>query len=254
MAKMTRKFFLCLISLILLSAQPTFADVRCVQEFLSETSFDPGPIDGLWGRKTRVATEEFLTQVDREIPGGVSKNTMGEVCALLTGEEGPTLLAAAKLRRYDISIDAKELTALTGRKFYDFSKVEIATNAYFNCGFTMGRRDLEDGRIKETVSGRLDIVGGKINFLDHRWGVGGLADSTYLENEAIFVIDKEGQVHGEMIFFHLITDRGDTAKRPRSVTLPESFEAGRWFPGGTTEFDITRSYSGFFRIQWCVEG
>ena len=114
----------------------------------------------------------------------------------------------------------------------------------------MGRRDLEDGRNKETVSGRLDIVGGRINFLDHRWGVGGLADNTYLENDAVFVIDKTGQVHGEMLFFHLVTDRGDTAKRPAAVNLPEGYEASRFFPGGTTEFDITRSYSGFFQISF----
>ena len=52
--------------LLLLSLKPLFAgvdngiDVEEVQKLLAELCFDPGPIDGLWGRKTENAAKQFL--------------------------------------------------------------------------------------------------------------------------------------------------------------------------------------------------
>ena len=53
---------------LLLSLKPLFAgvakgvDVREVQTILTELCFNPGPIDGVWGKKTEKAAEEFFTK------------------------------------------------------------------------------------------------------------------------------------------------------------------------------------------------
>ncbi len=41
-------------------------DVYNCQQRLTELEYDPGPIDGFWGKKTRTAIEKF--QVDRRLP------------------------------------------------------------------------------------------------------------------------------------------------------------------------------------------
>ena len=54
--------------LLLLSLKPLFAgvakgvDVREVQAILTEFCFNVGPIDGVWGKKTEKAAEEFFTK------------------------------------------------------------------------------------------------------------------------------------------------------------------------------------------------
>ena len=54
--------------LLLLFLKPLFAgvakgvDVREVQTILTELCFNPGPIDGVWGKKTEKAAEEFFTK------------------------------------------------------------------------------------------------------------------------------------------------------------------------------------------------
>lgn len=252
MVKMTRILALCIASFLCFSAQPSLADVRCVQEFLSGTAFDPGPVDGLWGRKTRTAIEDFLDQAGLKIPGGVTKGTADEVCELMTGEEGAILLASAKWRKFGIDINERELADFTGRKYFDFSNVNIAKDANFNCFFNMARQDLEDGRIKQTVAGTMQIIAGRIKFLQHKWYAGeGLADETYLENEATFVIDQKGRIYGIMPFFYLFHGKGDIVQRPTQVTLSGKHKTILDFPLGITSFRPDREYDGLFQISYC---
>ena len=35
------------------------ASVKCIQNFLSKTVFDPGPVDGAWGGRTATALSDF---------------------------------------------------------------------------------------------------------------------------------------------------------------------------------------------------
>ena len=63
-----KKLLITATLLLLLSLKPLFAgvakgvDVREVQIILTELCFNPGPIDGVWGKKTEKAAEEFFTK------------------------------------------------------------------------------------------------------------------------------------------------------------------------------------------------
>ncbi len=62
-------------TLLLLSLKPLFAgvakgvDVGEVQTILTELCFNVGPIDGVWGKKTEKAAEEFFTKYFKEYDG-----------------------------------------------------------------------------------------------------------------------------------------------------------------------------------------
>ena len=45
--------------------------VRVVQERLAERGFDPGPVDGIWGRKTTAALKQFQRSQGYLKPDGV---------------------------------------------------------------------------------------------------------------------------------------------------------------------------------------
>ena len=60
-----KKLLITTTLLLLLSLKPLFAgvakgaDVREVQTILTELCFNPGPIDGVWGKKTEKAAKDF---------------------------------------------------------------------------------------------------------------------------------------------------------------------------------------------------
>ena len=70
-----KKLLITAILLLLLSLKPLFAgvakgvDVREVQTILSELCFNVGPIDGVWGKKTEKAAEEFFTKYFKKYGG-----------------------------------------------------------------------------------------------------------------------------------------------------------------------------------------
>ena len=72
-----KKLLISATLLLLLSLKPLFADVakgvdvREVQTILTELCFNPGPIDGVWGKKTEKAAEEFFTKYFKKY-GGVA--------------------------------------------------------------------------------------------------------------------------------------------------------------------------------------
>ena len=78
---------------VVFSASDARADVACVQGFLAETAFDPGPVDGLWGRKTATALENAFGQLDRGIEGGLGRDNTDAVCALFSGPERTQIAA-----------------------------------------------------------------------------------------------------------------------------------------------------------------
>ena len=63
-----KKLLITTTLLLLLSLKPLFAgvakgiDVREVQTILASFCFNPGPVDGVWGKKTEKAAEEFFTK------------------------------------------------------------------------------------------------------------------------------------------------------------------------------------------------
>ena len=70
-----KKILITATLLLLLSLKPLFAgvvkgvDVREVQTILTELCFNPGPIDGVWGKKTEKAAEEFFTKYFKKYDG-----------------------------------------------------------------------------------------------------------------------------------------------------------------------------------------
>ena len=63
-----KKLLITATLLLLLSLKPLFAgvakgiDVREVQTILASFCFNPGPVDGVWGKKTEKAAEDFFTK------------------------------------------------------------------------------------------------------------------------------------------------------------------------------------------------
>ena len=54
------KFFFILLSFFLMFGTPTFAnDVLTAQKLLTKLGYNPGPIDGSYGGKTKKALEKF---------------------------------------------------------------------------------------------------------------------------------------------------------------------------------------------------
>ena len=70
-----KKLLITATLLLLLSLKPLFAgvdkgvDVREVQKILTELCFNVGPIDGVWGKKTEKAAEEFFTKYFKKYGG-----------------------------------------------------------------------------------------------------------------------------------------------------------------------------------------
>ena len=64
------KFFRVVTAVLYLCAQPAFSgvdkeiDVSKVQAILSELCFDPGPVDGIWGKKTESAVTNLYASVN----------------------------------------------------------------------------------------------------------------------------------------------------------------------------------------------
>ncbi len=70
-----KKLLITATLLLLISLKPLFAgvakgvDVREVQTILTELCFNAGPIDGVWGKKTEKAAEEFFTKYFKKYDG-----------------------------------------------------------------------------------------------------------------------------------------------------------------------------------------
>lgn len=72
----------------------SFADsmTRMVQEALIEKGFDPGPVDGVWGSKTKSAVMQFQESAGLTANGQIDGPTKS---GLLSGESAPAPQAPA---------------------------------------------------------------------------------------------------------------------------------------------------------------
>src|SRR5205085_9540785 len=55
--------------------------VRRIQQMLKEKGFDPGEIDGIWGRNTIAAVRQFQAKQGLEVDGVVGPNTTAALFA-----------------------------------------------------------------------------------------------------------------------------------------------------------------------------
>ena len=88
-----KKLLITTTLLLLLSLKPLFAgvakgvDVKEVQTILTELCFNPGPIDGVWGKKTEKAAEAFFFKYFKKYSGHFGKGEM----ILLKSYEGHSI-------------------------------------------------------------------------------------------------------------------------------------------------------------------
>lgn len=67
------------------------ASVKAIQQALKDKGFDPGGIDGVWGRKTIAAVKQFQAKEGLDVDGVVGPRTR----AALVGNNGTTPVAVA---------------------------------------------------------------------------------------------------------------------------------------------------------------
>ena len=194
------------------------ADVLCVQEFLSKTIFNPGAADGQWGKKTETAVKDYLNYEGQKLDFSISKKNSKSICEHFIANEGskPKL----KYRKYHISIDEDELAKFVGRKIFNFDKYNLSADYKDDeCSFKIYRHQLKRKNKNPDVmaSGYLLIKEGRILFQKNRWFTGGLADSSYLKDQAFLAILENKALVGIMPHFRKHVKLGEVAVRPNLI-------------------------------------
>ena len=250
---MLRSTLTALVLGMALYVMPVNADTRCVQEFLSNTAFDPGPVDGLWGRKTAAAASAFLGQVEAEGQFEVSRDSVGALCAFMTGERRDELLIAARYRVYSIELSPESLPDSFGKTRFDFSAVSVNRDLNSTCLFTFFRKPKEHTRSDMMASGWVNIQDGKLYFdEEHEWRTGGLAESSYLIEEANLAVQDDGMVVGKTPYFHLFINQGEVALQPEYVELAFKYEPSNRYPNGRSWFYVDDWQDAFIELT-CFE-
>ena len=211
-------FLILCVATIINYVAPTkaIANVRCIQSFLSDTVFDPGPVDGAWGKKTAAALQDyasyheliFTTKIDR-------KNAM-TLCSELKAFQLP--LDAPLVRRFDVNIVLKDLEEFTGRKHLDLSNINVMTMLNQNeCLFSISRQQIESKKIEELATGQFSVESGLIKFGKNSWKTGGLADSSYLQEQGVLAFSDDYLLNGSIPYFHMFVSPGEIAQRPMQI-------------------------------------
>ncbi len=225
------------------------ADVRCVQAFLAETAFDPGPVDGLWGRKTGDALTSAFAQLDREVEGGIGRNNTDAVCALFSGPEGSEIADLLALRIYPISLDIDGDDLLADPTAFDFSKVKVAEDANFGfCSFTIKRYLFSEDVTDDIATGTLSIDNGWVSVTTARWRTGGFAQPEQLVEQTNLALTTDGKLVGRMIYYERFIPEGEVFEPPIYVTLPARHEKGPTYPAGETFFHANGWSEGSIRL------
>ena len=236
-----------------LVAVPVNADTRCVQEFLDNTAFNPGPVDGLWGKRTAAAASAFLRQVGAEGQFEVSKSTTGTLCAFMTGERREELLSAARYRVFPIDLEPQDLPESIARTRFDFSAVRVDQGLNSSCRFTFFRKPREERETQMMAFGQVNVEGGRLFFDDrHHWRTGGLAESSYLIEEANLAVQDNGMVVGRTPYFHLFINDGEVALQPEYVELAFKYEPSDPYPSGRSWFHVDSWQDAFIELM-CSE-
>ena len=227
--KIEKVFFIICTSIAITSfvATTTFANVRCIQSFLSETVFDPGPVDGAWGKKTATALQDFASYHELTFKTKVDHKNANSLCTELTALD--LKLNQPSVRRFSVNITLKDLEAFTGRKQIDLSQISVLDDLnYSNCSFTISRQQIETKRVESLASGMFTIESGLIKFGKNSWYTGGLADGSYLIDQGVLVFSDDFKLSGSIPYFHLFVSAGEIAERPLQIDFSESEEDETW--------------------------
>lgn len=248
-----KTFFLTALLFFLQVITPinSYADVFCVQEFLSKTVFNPGVVDGQWGKKTETATKDYLNYIGQKVDFSISKKNSKSICNQLKSinSSKPKL----KYRKFHISIDKDELAKFSGRKTFNFDNYKLSTDFPDEvCTFKIYRKSLKRKNKKPAVmaSGSLTIKEGRIFFQKNQWFTGGLADSSFLKEEAFLAVLENKALVGIMPHFRKNVKPGELAVRPNMI------EFNKIKPAKKTSFlrydyDVDDWSSGALEITGC---
>ena len=211
--------FIFLIFLFFSFAPLTHADTNtlCIQKFLSKTVFNPGPADGLWGKKTKNAINELFSQAEKFNLEKIKKGDAQKICKILESEQNHQLLEIGQFKRYPIDI-----TEIISEEFlktkFDFSNIKINNAANYFCSFTILHH-----KGFERAAGKLQIKNGAIKFKDNEWFVGlaSKGSESYLKEEANLRVSDTG-IHGKIPYLSYV-GKGEVAKPVQYVSLGNNY-------------------------------
>ena len=252
--------FLCiLISAVMFGGQVQ-ADVRCIQAYLAETAFDPGPVDGLWGAKTAAAIEGFVAQTGVEIEGGVGRSNSDQICAVFSADADGHLQVLGKYRSYPVAINT-DLLADIDPTYFDFSGFNLHQGPDYRCQFATYTTWVTRNDTYRSASGIVDIIDGRLVFGRHTYTIGDnpIANESYLQDLSNLAILDTGQIVGRTPYFWDYTHQGRVARRPDDVTLSFRYEPGIRFPNGRSILTIPElspdggDFNGTIELSLCQE-
>ena len=203
--------------LIILSSVTTGnASVKCIQNFLSKTVFDPGPVDGAWGGRTATALSDFANYHKVGLSNEISRQNVNALCDEIRNFDHQ--LGKALVRRFNINISVNDLEKFTGRKQFDVSKINLMTSVNkHKWMFSISRKQIENKRVELLATGKISINGGVIKFEKNRWRTCGLADSSYLIKDGALAFSDNYLLHGTIPYFHMFVSPGEIAERPMQI-------------------------------------
>ena len=189
----------------------------CIQEFLSRTIFDPGPKDGLWGKKTKNAINELFSQANKFKETQIKKDDAQEICKILESEQNLRLLEIGQFKKYPINITETISEEFSNTKF-DFSTIKVNRNANYFCSFTINYKR------SDRAVGKLQIENGIIKFQNHKWFVGQASKGSeiYLKEEANLRVSQSA-IYGIIPYLSYVGE-GETAKPIQYVTLGDKYK------------------------------
>ena len=192
-------------------------NILCIQKFLAKTVFNPGPSDGVWGKKTETAINQLISQANNFKPQNIKKSDAEEVCKTLQGTQASKLLEIGQFKRFPIQISADigEIKSLTD---FDFSKITISKNVNYSCSFVI----LHSKGFKR-ASGKVNINNGKLVFKANRWmvGIASKGSERFLPEEANLRLTQNG-LRGIMPHLSYVGE-GEVEKPVQYITLGENY-------------------------------
>jgi len=249
----TGKSVLLLVALLstfqIIWVQRLYGNITCIQEVLSNTVFNPGPIDGAWGKKTETAVKDYFNYMGIKVNFPITKQNSQNICSEIQSHD--TKKPNLSYRKFHIEINKSDLENFLGRKLFDFEKYDLALNVSDqDCSFRIFRKVHHDGRQEMLASGTLDIYKGNIVFRKNYWETGGIADSSYLEEQASIALLKDKSLVGAMPYFPFFVDPGEIAEPPITIEFDKVKKGGNDFVH-TFKFDVDDWASGIISISGC---
>ena len=90
---------------VIVSSLHADSDVICIQEFLKKTAFNPGLVDGKWGRDTGAAINSLFEQAGLNKQGQkVTVDQANEICTVLKSDKYKEILEIGQFKIFSIDI------------------------------------------------------------------------------------------------------------------------------------------------------